>query len=168
MVLDGDLWRVGATVLQSDSPDDPMGRLRLLAMRCPPQIAIVRLSAAWVWHARDMIPQRIEVATTDGTRLASQHNSPYTTCDLRLGKNDVIRGEMAAVTSPSRTATDIARYETNLHEADVIEILRRLVRAHRRYFGTTDTIIDHVMSSKHLPYKERCLIRLNNAISERD
>ncbi len=166
MVLDGDLWRVGMTVVEPDTPDDPMGRLGLVATRCPPRIAIVRLSAAWVWQALDILPPRIQVATTDRRRLTAQVDSPYVTCDLRFGPSDLVVSNAASVTSPSRTATDLARYETNMPESDVIETLRRLVRVHRRRFGTTDGIIDEVMASKHLPYKTRCLIRLREAIKE--
>lgn len=166
MVLDGDLWRAGMTVVEADTPDDPTGRLRLVAARCPPNIAIVRLSAAWVWQAFDTLPQRIQVATTDRRRLTAQGNSPYVTCDLRFGKTDLILSVAGSVTSPSRTATDLARYETNMPEGDVIATLRRLVRVHRRSFGTTDGLIDEVIASKHLPYKTRCLIRLREAIRE--
>lgn len=165
MVLDGDLWRLGVTVVEPDSPDDALNRLRLASAGCPPNVAIVRLSAAWVWHALEELPQRVSVSSIDRTRLVSQINGRFVTCDLRFTEGDLVQGHSRHVTSPARTATDIARYETNLGEEELVALLGRLMRVHERGFGTSEAIIERVERSRNLPYKARCLSRLNEALA---
>ena len=167
MVLDGDLWRLGLTVVEPDMADDPMNRLRLSSLGCPPNVALVRLSAAWVWHALDYLPQRISVSSIDRRRLAQQSDGPYVTCDLRFAEDDLVRGPTGFVTSPSRTATDIARYETTLREEEIVELLCRLLRLHERGFGTSEAVVERVEQSRNLPYKTRCLTRLREARARR-
>lgn len=165
MALDGDLWRCGTTLVEPDSPDDALNRLRLASVGCPPNVALVRLSAAWVWHTFEVLPQRVSVSSIDRTRLTSHTNGQFVACDLRFADGDLVRDQSRYVTSPARTATDIARYETTLKEEEILALLRRLLRVHERVFGTSEALIERIDRSRNLPYKSRCLSRLNEALA---
>jgi len=165
MVLDGHLSRIGATVVEPDTPDDAQNRIRLASIGCPPNVALVRLSAAWVWHAFDELPQRVSVSSIEGKRLASPSNGRFVTCDLRFTDGDLVDSPSGHVTSPARTATDIARYETVLEQIEIVALLRRLLQVHERGFGSSEAIIERVERSRNLPYKARCLSRLKDALA---
>jgi hypothetical protein len=165
MVLDGDLWRLGFTIVEPDSPDDALNRLRVASFGCPLNVAVVRLSAAWVWHALDFLPPRVSVSSIDRTRLVQQSHGRYETCDLRFFEGDLVHGGSSFVTSPARTATDIARYENSLSDDEITVILGRLLRVHERGFGMASVIIERVEKSKNLPYKARCVARLTEALT---
>lgn len=165
MVLDGDLTRIGSTFVEPDTPDDVLNRLRLASAGCPPDVALVRLSAAWVWHAFDHLPLRVSVSSIHRTRLTPQTNGRFVTCDLRFAEGDLVNGYSRYVTSPARTATDIARYETALSDIEIVALLRKLLLVHERGFGTTEALIERVERSRNLPYKARCISRLNEALA---
>lgn len=163
LALDGELWRSQATVCETDTPDDAVSRIAFARTHCPRDTIFARTSAAWIWDAFDRIPSRWTVTSRTKARLPTMPNQHFVVCDLKLEAADVVNVNESFVTSPTRTAIDIARYETALPEPTVVDIIRRLLA---KASGDTDQgleIYEQVSQSRHLPYKQKCLERLARA-----
>ncbi len=163
MLLDGQLWRTGPVLHEPDCPDDTNWRAHEASIDCPPNVVLVRLSAAWIWKCLDAPPARWQVTSVDRSRLQTMPHARFAVCDLKLEPQDVLRLRNSRVTSPGRTAIDIARYEERLLENDIARLLRDLLIIHGTTFGKVDEIISRVEDAQHLPYKRRCLERIARA-----
>jgi len=165
MALDGELWRTGMVLCPADAPDDALSRVTLASIACPPGIAFVRLGAAWIWRCLDSPPQRWGVTSVGRSRLTTMPQEQYAGCDVRFRPGDLVSMGDVYVSTPARTLVDIARYEDERPESEIIDVLRRLLRVHERNGHHGDDIIIAVRTARHLPYKMRCPDRINRALT---
>lgn len=107
--LDGLLVPLGAGFIPADAPDTEWMRARSLAPVLGATLAAVRLTAAWIYQATDILPHPIALQRSSAQRL---HRSPDRTLeyhDLRLPPADTVMLAGIALSSRTRTFVDLAR-----------------------------------------------------------
>ncbi|MBF4161747.1 hypothetical protein [Nocardioides acrostichi] len=128
-VIQGEVRRVlhGAYV-RADVPDDPPLRAAAAALVLPPRMVVCDRSAAWL-HGVDAfdpqaldVPPRLEMVAPDGTRPRTQ--------GVRGGRrtlvpDDIVLLDGVQVTSPLRTAADLARQRGRLGAIAVLDAFAR-------------------------------------------
>lgn len=158
--LDGELFAVGDCFSPVDEAIGPQHRVRALAAMLPiplptPLIA-EQHTAAWVLGVTDAVPPRPELCTDSGARAR-----PAATTLLGIREVVIDGGEFSwlggmRVTTPLRTAIDLARFSTSFC-AQEREIIRRL--AGLGGFCFTDCV-EAIEARRNLPRKHRAQSRL--------
>jgi len=121
--LDGHLVELGEGYLPADAIETPSMRAASLRSVLGSRLAVALLSAAWVWGATPTPPARHEVCRT-GTRVTTLRGRRAVLSDLRLHPGELTTVGGAAVTTPARTLSDLARRGTD----DDAAAARMLVR----------------------------------------
>lgn len=131
-VLDGDLARVGDAFAPIDLPIGPVERAAAIAPIVPRGLAVAELAAAWVWGAAATAGSpAILYARPRGTRPPSELPGAHVR-EVLLRADDLVVLGSTRVTSPLRTAVDLARLPPDAFDEFA---LQRLAREHG--FGRT-------------------------------
>ena len=159
MLLDGEVYRVDRCVSPIDVPPGPEQRLAALERELPARLILERRSAAWVWGALFLPPARHEACTSLTGRWRPPYSTRVTVREIAIGPAEITRFAAApalALTTPLRTAMDIARYSETFGDVEVEALLTLLGHA-----GTTVEECRTTVAALHkLPYKKRALRRL--------
>lgn len=156
LVLDGEAYRLDACVAPIDELPAPVLRARALASELVPRLIVEQRTAAWVWGAISRAPATLEVCS-DNTARARPPLSPR----LRVREVVILHEDVAdlggiAVTTPLRTAIDLARFVADWTADDEV-VVAELMRLGA--FGAIDCA--RVMNRRrNLPNKRLALERL--------
>ena len=125
LVLDGEGYRVDECVSPLDEVAGPLQRAAALAAQIPARLIAEQHSAAWIWGAQSTPPLRHEVCAdiTARTRPAPDALLALREVVLRHEDTTVLAG--LAVTTPMRTAIDLARFVSHWDEIET-QIVRAL------------------------------------------
>jgi hypothetical protein len=164
MTLDGLVRRVyRETYRRSDCPEDAAARARAAANALPPalrgRVALGRQCAAWVYGCAPP-PPLLSVVTDHRRRTTAVPPSGSTTMhQVALGPFDVNLVGGVPVTTPLRTALDIAVHGT---EATAVEILAALAAAPG--LDCQLRLVEAALANmRRVPGKTRALERLRQA-----
>lgn len=154
--LDGELYACGDGHCAIDEVEGPALRLNAVLGARPVRLIAELDSAAWVWGARETIPSRREFCV-DVLARARPAAAPLTTVrEVVLVPDDVATLGRYRVTTPLRTAVDLARVREHFAEPDR-ECLRRLATLGRFSFADCQSFMER---GRNLPAKRRALQRL--------
>jgi hypothetical protein len=156
LVLDGEAYRVDDCVAPVDEVAGPLQRAAALAAELPSRLIAEQHSAAWIWGAQPHPPQRHEVCADITARTRPAMGTLLSVREVVLLHEDTSLLAGLAVTTPMRTAIDIARFVARWDDAET-EIVRALLSL------AAVSIIDcaRVMNRKrNLPNKLIALERL--------
>ena len=107
--LDGELFAVAGAWYPVDAHDGPETRARALAPIAPSRAAAERMTAAWVYGlAAEPVRHQFCVDVTARTRKPEGTNTDLR--EVRLGPDDTRVLAEQLVTTPLRTAIDLARW----------------------------------------------------------
>jgi hypothetical protein len=160
MRLDGQLYRLGDAWLPSDAVETPAVRAAaVLSGRSRRLVAELR-TAAWVWGAVPAMPRPLELCADVRARARVRPGAEAVVRELVLDDGDVVRLDGLGVTSPLRTAVDLARARD-----DDAKVVRRLAA-----IGgfALDDAIRLVTGRRALPGKREAITRLTVALGRRD
>ncbi|GHD39791.1 hypothetical protein [Mycetocola manganoxydans] len=113
--LDGDLFAVDECWVCADEPDGSEIRAEALSRLLPPssdRLIVMGISAAWLHAATDVPPPRHEACSRLGERSTPMLTRRFVLRELLLADADVERIGPVRVTTPVRTAFDLARRTT--------------------------------------------------------
>jgi hypothetical protein len=154
--LDGEAYRVADCVVPVDEVLEATLRAAALFAQLPGRIIVERHSAAWIWGAVPRPPARHEVCTDIGARTRPAPESRLSIREVVIGGDDVATVVGLAVTTPRRTAIDLARFvpRWDREHADIVGALMA--------FGGFDAVdCARVMNRRrNLPNKRMALERL--------
>jgi hypothetical protein len=156
LVLDGEAYRLGDCVAAIDEVPGPTTRATALALELPSRLIVEQHSAAWVWGALALPPVRHEVCSDVCARTRPALDNRLTVREVVILHEDVVQLGGTTVTSPMRTAIDLARFVSswNPNEARTVRELMRLA-------GCSVLDCARVMNRKrNLPNKKIALERL--------
>lgn len=165
LVLDGALFRVGECYSAVDEVPGPPLRAAALARVLPPHLIAERGTAAWVWGARTDPPPTPEVCVD-----ITQRGRPVGAARIVVREVVITSGETTAfdspglpfrVTTPLRTAIDLARWGDDFTDADA-HCIAALMTAGG--FGVAECLAP-MDGRRNLPGKKRATERL--ALCER-
>jgi hypothetical protein len=156
LVLDGEAYRVDDCVAPVDEIDAPALRAAALAAGLPPRFLAEQHSAAWIWGAQFLPPARHEVCADITARARPAIGSLLAVREVVLLHDDIVQLAGLGVTTPMRTAIDLARFVAVWND-DESAIATRLLELGRC------TVLDcaRAMNRKrNLPNKRIALERL--------
>jgi hypothetical protein len=156
LVLDGEAYRVDDCVAPVDEIDGPAQRAAALAAELPPRLIAEQHSAAWIWGAQPHPPGRHEVCADITARTRPAVGAVLSVREVVLLHEDTSLLAGLLVTTPMRTAIDLARFVPTWDdsEAEVVRALLSLAGV-----GVVDCA--RVMNRKrNLPNKRIALERL--------
>lgn len=158
--LDGELFQVDAAYLLCDYPSDVTSRARVVVSRVDERCIVASWSAAWVHAAIARPPAQHTVALRDGLRIRLSPDLRYDIAQMSFDKSDVMGSVGAFVTTPLRTAIDLARFVS--HDSRLDDALVALMRGSQ---ATTQDVRNVLNRGLHLPYKQRAYRRLEATLA---
>lgn len=161
--LDGEMWSVHSAYVLSDFPDSVAVRARIVGEPVDPRCVAVSWSAAWIHGAITRAPQQHTVALRDGLRLRFDPNQGYGIAQMSLEPRDVIGPAGAHVTTPLRTAIDLARFTGN--DTRLTGALNALMTTAGATLKDAERVLNR---GRNLPYKVRAYRRLGQALAFTD
>ncbi len=124
--LDGETFRVADCAASIDEVPSPTLRAAALAAELPPRLIAEQHTAAWVWGAVIDAPRPHRVCADIGARARPAPSLQLVVREVVLMRDDVAHLGGAAVTTPIRTAIDLARFAAPWGSAE-IGIVSRLM-----------------------------------------
>lgn len=156
MVLDGEAYRVAGSVAPLDEIPGPLVRAAALAVELPPRLIAEQHSAAWIWGAQPYPPLRHEVCADTAARLRPSLDAALSVREVVILHEDTATLGELLVTTPMRTAIDLARFVRDWSD-DETRTVRQLLDLGG--FGVLDCA--RVMNRRrNLPKKRLALERL--------
>jgi hypothetical protein len=128
LVLDGEAYRVDECVAPLDEIDGPILRAAALAAQLPARLIAEQHSAAWIWGAQPQPPVRHEVCADITARARPAVGALLSVREVVLLHEDTLPIAGILVTTPMRTAIDLARFVADWDnvEAQTVQALLRL------------------------------------------
>jgi hypothetical protein len=151
--LDGELVRVDEGFTAVDQPVGLIERAAALAQLCDDRLIVEQHSAAWVWGALPAAPARHELCASVGARSRSVHPHRLVVREVVISDADWMLVGPVKVTSPLRTASDLARFSERYSHA----LVEQLLALHG--LGIADVVAD-LSRRRNLPRKRIALARL--------
>jgi hypothetical protein len=122
--LDGELYAVGACFSPVDEIEGCAHRALALGATLHPRIVAERRTAAWVWGASGTAQPALELCVGEGTRLHESEAGWGALREVVLLADDVTTIAGLQVTTPLRTAVDLARRADGFGADDALAISR--------------------------------------------
>jgi len=159
--LDGEAYRLGDGYVPIGIAPLPVTRaVAALGSRSPRLIAALG-TAAWIWGAAPQPPERGEFLVDLAARWRPQFGEGLVVIESLVRASDVVRWGRTAVTTPLRTALDLARFRRDFTDDDAVAV-RRLATRHE--FGL-DEMLRALDRSRNLSGKRSAAARLRAALS---
>jgi hypothetical protein len=154
--LDGQLTALDECFLPVDQPAGLAERARSLAQFCDGRLIVEQHSAAWVWGALPQPPARHELCASIGARSRSVHPRRLLVREVIIDEADWLEVAGVRVTTPLRTAVDLARFAVRF---DLIVVEQLLAQAGL----SVQDCIDELNARRNLPQKKIALARLSRS-----
>jgi hypothetical protein len=162
--LDGEVYRLDDCAVPVDEIPGPLLRASVLASELPPRLIVEQHSAAWVWGALTDPPFQHEVCADITARTRPAVGAHLSVREVVIQRDDLVVFSGVSVTSPLRTAIDLARFVIEWSQSES-RIASELMRVGG--FGAADCA--EVMNRRrNLPNKRMALARLSAAQPDRD
>lgn len=125
MRLDGELYRLAEGYVSISVPDVPAARAAAVLGRRPSRLIAARGTAAWIWGAVPTAPVRGEFIVDLAARWRPRPSDSIDIIESVIHAEDLVTLGGVAVTSPLRTAIDLARFRAvfTLVDADAVRAL---------------------------------------------
>jgi AbiEi antitoxin C-terminal domain len=160
LVLDGEAFAVDDCVAPVDEIAGPALRAAALAAELPIRLIAEQHSAAWIWGAQPSPPERHEVCADITARTRPALGTLLSVREVVLLHDDTATLGGLVITTPMRTAIDLARFVADWNDTEA-EIVRALLSLGQ------STILDcaRVMNRRrNLPGKKLALERLAGCV----
>jgi hypothetical protein len=159
-LLDGEMWPLDSAYILSDCPDSVALRARIVDERVDSRCVAVGWSAAWIHGAITGAPRQHTVALRDGLRLRFDPAQGYGIAQMSLESTDVMGPAGALVTTPLRTAIDLARFTAS--DKRLSRTLAQLMKTAGATLKDAERVLNR---GRNLPYKLRAYRRLGQALA---
>ncbi|HWM32671.1 MAG TPA: hypothetical protein VNR36_00380 [Pseudolysinimonas sp.] len=161
--LDGELYPLGGAHCPIDEVETPRLRLAAALAGLPVRLIAELGTAAWVWGATPIAPRPLELCVDLGARARPLHAAPVVIREVVVRSGDLVSLGERRVTSPLRTAIDLARSRIRWGDHEAL-LVSELARQTGFTFDDCRTVVE---ARRNLPDKRRAMIRLERALSPR-
>lgn len=156
--LDGELFGVGWGFCPVDELLSPHHRAFLLTRGIPERLIPEQLSAAWIWGALDAPPEQPQFCVRLDARVGHPTSGALQVREVVLENSELVVLGGLSVTSPLRTAVDLARFSPRWTDDE-----RRVVSRLMTVGGFDRADLDAYLDSRHkLPAKRLARLRVQN------
>lgn len=162
-VLDGELVQLGSAYCPIDTFIGARHRAAAIASEIPAQSIAERHTAAWVYGALDRQPRRLQLCVHIHSKVRPLSSARFQFREVVLDADEVVTMGGLSVTSPLRTAVDIARIEESF-SASTAQLVRDLASLGQGFNLEDCTRV--LNRRRNLPHKKLALQRLTAALSE--
>lgn len=154
--LDGELFRVGDGFSPVDEVEQPRHRARALRAGISDRLIAEQRSAAWIWGALPAAPNPHQFCVALDARVTHSSVAWVTVRDVVIEASECVVLDELPVTTPLRTAVDLARFSSTFDEVEVQAVVR-LMR-----FGSfgLEECLEHMSRRRNLPNKREAARRL--------
>ncbi len=159
--LDGELFAFGDGHCAIDEVESPALRLHAVVGARPPRLIAELATAAWVWGARESIPARLEFCVDLRARARPAASPSTSVREVVLSPEDVVTLRSFRVTTPLRTAVDLARVR---EEFEVADAARGTPSGPTSGGSASDDCRAYMDRGRNLPAKRRALQRLGECL----
>ena len=162
MRLDGEVYALGDGWCPIDVLEGPIHRALAARGTRSPRLIAELATAAWVWGALPAAPSTAEFCVDLAARARVRTSGLVRVRELALEEGDCVQLGAAAVTSPLRTAVELARCRNQLsaREENAVVELSRLGG-----FGLVDCL-EFLTRRRKLPDKRRAILRLTELLTQ--
>lgn len=154
--LDGDLLRVGAAFCPVDTILCADVRAASVAVEVGPRSIAERLTAAWIYGLLASPPHRLQLCVDASSGFRPQSSARQIFREVVIGSDEIVTLGGMAVTTPLRTALDLARAPNA--NSTLILALSTLGRG----FGLDDCTAA-IESRRNLPHRNQAMAALTEA-----
>lgn len=156
--LDGELFGVGWGYCPVDEIVGPYHRAFLLTRGLPDRLIPEQLSAAWIWGALDVPPEQPQFCVRLDARVGHPTSGALQVREVVLEDSELVDLGELSVTSPLRTAVDLARFSARWTSDE------RLVVSRLMTIGGFDRVdIEAYLDTRHkLPAKRLARSRVQD------
>jgi len=154
--LDGDVYAIDDCFSPVDVVESALTRARSVAAVVPTRLIAEQHTAAWIWGARLTPPAPHQFCSPAGVRAKSASLRRFVVREVTIERDETIEFGVLRVTTPLRTATDIARFAARFGRADA-DAVRRLMLIGRFSLDECARALDR---RPNLPLKKRAWQRL--------
>jgi hypothetical protein len=154
--LDGELFAIGEGHSPIDEVDRPALRLHAVLGSRPARLIAELATAAWVWGACDLQPANLELCVDLRARARPKAMLRASVREVVLSPDDTVVLEGLRVTTPIRTAVDLARMRDAFGVAEA-DLVRRLASMAGFDFTACRTFMAR---GRNLPAKRQATERL--------
>ncbi len=158
--LDGEVYRVDHCFSPLDEIDGPRNRARSLALMVPSRLIAERLTAAWIHGAISRAPSRHQFCTDITARIRPSALVAITVREVVIEKEDLFELAGLPVTTPIRTAVDLARCGSRFG-GDELQAVAHLVRIGEFGIEEVRRMLDR---RRNLPHKGLAIGRIEAAL----
>lgn len=122
MRLDGELYRLADGYVSIAVPDGPAVRAAAALSQRPARLIAARATAAWIWGALSAPPRRGEYLVDLAARWRPVPAEGIDVVESVIHAGDAVRIAGVSVTSPLRTAIDLARFRSEFASVDATAV----------------------------------------------
>ncbi len=160
-VLDGELSRLGNAFCTIDTIVASAHRASSIAPDVPDKMIAERHTAAWVYGVVSETPRRFQLCVDTRAKFRPTSNLRFEYREVVLREMDVVDMGGLRVTTPVRTAVDIARFSAEFSDTEKA-VVRGLAGLGDGF--TLATCRELLNARRNLPYKRQAERRLNSAL----
>lgn len=162
--LDGELYRLGTGFCLIDELEDSVRRAHALAIMLPARMIAEQRTVAWVLGLVDALPRPLELCTRSDARQRSPWPSETNVREVVIADDELVSLGGLTMTSPLRTAIDLARFSEPFEDAE-----RTIIRglASGASGATGFSLAEATMTigeRRNLPLKRRAIERLASSL----
>jgi hypothetical protein len=161
MRLDGEIYELADGWCAIDELEGPEHRAAAVLGGRSPRLIAELGSAAWIWGAAATLPRTTEFCVDLGARARLSPSPRVRVRELVLDSGDRVELDGVAVTSPLRTAVDLARFRDSPSGDESVAIV---TLAGIGDFGL-EQCRELLNRRRNLPEKRRALQRLSELLS---
>lgn len=154
--LDGEVFRVDDCFAPVDEIEQPMHRARALRAGLPDRFIAEQRSAAWIWGALEHPPLRHQLCAAVGARVRPPGPGWLMSREVVIEPSEVVILGGMRLTTPLRTAIDLARFSRRFGPAEE-QIVHRLMRLGGFTIGDC---YDDMNRRRNLPNRRQAVQRL--------
>ncbi len=159
--LDGEVFRVAGAFAPVDEIVNPAHRAHAILDEAPSRYIAEQHSAAWVWGAIAMPPRTHEFCVNIGARVTGSPARRHRVREVVIERREITAFGDARVTTPLRTALDLARFSDRFG-ADEARATLELMRLAN--FSLDDCLVE-LNARRNLPNKRQAIQRLTHLSS---
>lgn len=162
-VLDGELVRVGGAFCAVDTVIGTQHRAASIAAEVPGYSVAERLAAAWIYGVVNDQPSRLQLCVNAQANVRPTSSARYVFREVVLNDDDTNLIGGLPVTTPLRTALDLARIDVDF-SSFTADVIQRLASVGRGFdFSDCESAIT---CRRNLPNKRVALVRLSETLLE--
>jgi len=155
--LDGEVYAVDDCFSPVDEVEQPEHRARALRAGLSDRLIAEQRSAAWVWGALQHPPLPHQLCAAMGARVRPPGAGWVMSREVVVEPWEVVTLGGMQVTTPLRTAVDLARFSSNYGELEASMVRRLMIIGE----FTVAHCLDDMDRRRNLPNKKQAILRLS-------